>query len=135
MQVMLKTHDFESSATPGEQDLLISYAAKSSPSGKSPFLIPQDYNWRVLKPKYRNQTLALEKAKVIHFLGYPKPWELIDLATGLPRKVSDTAKGMAARFGPQHKVDFDQKTADEMMWAYLLWSKYYRSQPSKGKKE
>ena len=105
MTAILKEHSFTSSATPGEQDLLIHWASRNSDSGSSPFELAQDYNWRVLKKPYRNISAARERAHIIHFLGYPKPWELMDLDTGTPRKVVDSL-ALAKKFGPKHQADY-----------------------------
>jgi hypothetical protein len=128
MTERLESHEFMSSATPGEQDLLIAWAQGNSDSGNAPFELKQSYNWRMLKKKYRNITAAKEDAYILHYLGYPKPWELMDLETGLPRKVEDSLE-LAKKFGPKHKADFTQQDAEEMMWAYRLWARFGSRKP------
>ena len=65
--------------------------------------------------------LAALTPPLTHTQGYPKPWELMSLKTGEARQVKDSLE-LAKRFGPQHKADFTQEDADEMMWAYHLWA-------------
>jgi lipopolysaccharide biosynthesis glycosyltransferase len=66
LQRRIETNDYRKNNDPTAQDVLISHLAQSNTT----ILIPDDYNYRPL----HHQAGLSENARIVHWIGNPKPW-------------------------------------------------------------